>query len=348
MTMRVAFLDPLEGIARDLYPQFLGEHEVLIAPSNSELPAGWQEAEAAVWSRWPVDQGLIESMPQLRFMQRLGRFRARGDARPALDRGIQVSVFAHGTSGRVAEHTLALILGLFRGLLASHRAVVNGDNPAGLTPEIRNGPTPTVNWAQVPHLQSLQFKTVGIAGFGEIGACLALMLAPLNCRVLYFKRTPLRLDQEEFFNVERVESLEGLLRGSDAVVDLVPVSDATHNMFGAREFGLMKSSAYFVNPGRGWTVDEDALVQALAQDQIGGAGIDTFTLEPLPPGHPITKLENVLLTPHTAGGTPQGAINGLAGWSDVFERLNENLRRVSVGEPVLSPMRSTDPQPEGS
>jgi D-3-phosphoglycerate dehydrogenase len=344
--MQVAFLDPLEGIARELYPQFLGEHDVLIAPAAGELPQGWQEAEAAVWSRWPLDGAMIESMPRLRLLQRLGRFRARGDARAAFELGIPVSVFAHGTSGRVAEHTLALLLGLFRGLLASHRAVVNGDNPAGLTPEIRNGPTPTVNWAQVPNLQSLQFKTVGIAGFGEIGACLALMLAPLNCRVLYNKRAPLRPDQEAFFHVEPAP-LDGLLQQSDAVVDLIPVSEATHNLFGARAFGLMKRSAYFVNPGRGWTVDEDALVAALSSGEIGGAGIDTFALEPLPPGHPITKLSNVLLTPHTAGGTPQGAVNGLAGWSDVFERLNENLRRAAAGEPVLSPMRPLDPQPDG-
>jgi D-3-phosphoglycerate dehydrogenase len=344
--MRVAFLDPLEGIARELYPQFLAEHEVLIAPAAGELPQGWQEAEAAVWSRWPLDRKMITAMRRLRLLQRLGRFRARGDARAAFELGIPVSVFAHGTSGRVAEHTLALLLGLFRGLLASHRAVVNGDNPAGLTPEIRNGPTPTVNWAQVPNLQSLQFKTVGIAGFGEIGACLALMLEPLNCRVLYHKRTPLRPDQEAFFHAQPA-ALDDLLQQSDAVVDLLPVSEATHYLFAAREFALMKNTAYFVNPGRGWTVDEDALVAALSSGAIAGAGIDTFALEPLPPGHPITRLENVLLTPHTAGGTPQGAVNGLAGWSDVFERLAENLRRVAGGEPVLSPMRPLDPQPDG-
>src|SRR5437867_7583933 len=101
--MRVAFLDPLDGLALELMPPYFLDHEVLIAPAAGELPPGWQAAEAVVWSRWPVDRSFIESVPSLRFMQRLGRFRAQGDATAALDRKIPVSVLPHGTSGRVAE-----------------------------------------------------------------------------------------------------------------------------------------------------------------------------------------------------------------------------------------------------
>src|SRR5262245_61984398 len=132
--MRIAFLDPLDNVAAEMPPRFLADHEVLSAPSREELPAGWQDADAVVWSQWPVDAALIAEMPNLRFMQRLGRFRARGDATAALERGIPVSVLPHGTSGRVAEHTLALIIGLFRRLLVSHDSVLKGTNPAGLPP----------------------------------------------------------------------------------------------------------------------------------------------------------------------------------------------------------------------
>jgi phosphoglycerate dehydrogenase-like enzyme len=107
----------------------------------------------------------------------------------------------------------------------------------------------------------------------------------------------------------------------------------------------MKPSAIFINTGRGPTIDEDALVDVLRERRIAGAGLDVFALEPLPPGHPLTRLDNVLLTPHTAGGTPQGPVNGIAGWTDTFARLKENIRRVEAGEPVLSPMRAGDPQP---
>jgi len=342
--MRVAFLDPLEGIAGDLVGGFFGPEEMLVAPAAGKLPEGWQQAETAVWSRYPLDRALIEAMPRLRFLQRLGRFRARGDATAALERGIPVSVLPHGTSGRVAEHTFALLIGLFRGLLRSHESVVTGRNPANLAPEERVGPTPTVNWAQVPGLQSLYFKTVGILGFGEIGACLALLLAPFGCRVMYNKRSRLSRAQEAFFGVV-FASQEQILRDADAVVDLLPVTPETRRILGEREFGLMKATAFFVNAGRGVTTDEAALVRALGEGRIAGAGLDVFALEPLPAEHPVLRLPNVLLTPHTAGGTPQGAVNGLAGWTDTFERLRENLRRVAAGEPVLSPMAPGEPQP---
>ena len=339
--MRVAFLDPLDQ-RFEIPASFLAEHEALQSGSPEALPEGWQDAEAIVWTRWPVDRALIESMPRLRLLQRFGRFRAGGDATAALERGIPVSVLPISTSGRVAEHTFALILGLFRGLLRSHQSVVEGRNPAGLTPEERVGPTPTVNWAQVPGLQTLQYKTAGIVGFGEIGSIIAGMLRPFGCRVFYNKRSRLTPEQEAFYGVQYAE-FESLLGRSDVVVNLVPVSPATRGMFGEREFGLMKPSAFFVNTGRAATTDEAALVRLLAEGRIAGAGLDVFSLEPLPPGHPLLELPNVLLTPHTAGGTPQGQINGLGGWWDTFERLEENLRRVQAGESVLAPMSPDEP-----
>ena len=342
--MKIAFLDPVDGIARELITAYFSPNDLLIAPDKRTLPDGLNEAEVIVWSDWPVDRALIESLPKLRLLQRLGRLRANGDATAALERGLPVSVLPHGSSARVAEHALALIMGLMRGLLRSDAAVREGDNPANLDPQERIGATPTVNWARVPGLESLFFKTVGIVGFGEIGACLALMLQPFGCRVLYNKRTPLPPGQAQYFGVEHA-SFEDILATSDVVVDVVPVSDATRGMFGAPQFAAMKSTAFFVNTGRGPTANENALLTALREHQIAGAGLDVFDLEPLPPSHPFTELDNVLLTPHTAGGTPQGVTPGFAGWEDTYMRLRENIRRVEAGEPVLSPMRAGDPQP---
>jgi phosphoglycerate dehydrogenase-like enzyme len=342
--MKIAFLEPVEGIARELITQHFAPDDLLIAPNKETLPEGLEAAEVVVWSNWPLDGALIESLPKLRLLQRLGRFRARGDVTAALERGIPISVLPHGTSGRVAEHVVALIMGLMRGLLRSDQAVREGQNPAGMTPLERIGSTPTVNWAQVAGLESLYFKTVGIAGFGEIGAVVALHLQSFGCRVLYNKRTPLSPEQERYFGVTHA-SFEDILTMSDVVVDLVPVSDATRGLFGRAQFEAMKPSAFFINTGRGPTANEDALLRALAEHRIAGAGLDVFDLEPLPPGHALIQLDNVLLTPHTAGGTPQGAVNGLAGWTDTFTYLRENIRRIEAGEPVLNPMRAGDPQP---
>jgi phosphoglycerate dehydrogenase-like enzyme len=255
-----------------------------------------------------------------------------------------VSVLPHGTSGRVGEHVVALIMGLTRGLVRSDRSVRDGLNPAALEPLERLGSTPTFNWTHVPGLTSLYFKTVGIAGFGEIGAVVALHLQSFGCRVLYNKRTPMTPEQERYFGVAYA-SFDDLLRRSDVVVNLIPVSDATRGTFGRAQFEAMKPAAFFINTGRGPTADESALIDALRDGQIAGAGLDVFDLEPLPDGHPLTKLDNVILTPHTAGGTPQGAPGGYAGWTDTFEYLRENIRRVEAGEPVLNPMRPGDPQP---
>jgi phosphoglycerate dehydrogenase-like enzyme len=344
--MKIAFLDPVEGVAADLIAQHFDPDDLLIAPSREELPEGLEAAEAVVWSRWRLDRALIERIPHLRLLQRLGRFRANGDATAALERGIPVSVLPHGTSGRVAEHVVALIMGLMRGLLPSDTAVRAGENPASMEPQERLGGTPTVNWARVPGLQSLYFKTIGIAGFGEIGAIVALHLQSFGCRVLYNKRTPLSPPQERYFGVTHA-TFDDLVAQSDVLVDLVPVSDATRGIFGRAQFQAMKPTAFFINTGRGPSADEAALLEALTEGRIAGAGLDVFDLEPLPPGHALTKLDNVLLTPHTAGGTPQGAVNGLAGWTDTFTYLRENIRRVEAGEPVLNAMRPGDPQPGG-
>src|SRR5262245_23361277 len=145
--MKIAFFEPLSPPADTMPPRIIPEHELLVPTSADTLPNGWQDAEAVVWSRWPVDAALIAQMPRLRFMQRRGVFRANGDVTAALDRGIPVSVLAHGTAARVAEHNLAMILGLMRGLIASDAAVRRGDNPAEMEPMERIGGTPTVNWA---------------------------------------------------------------------------------------------------------------------------------------------------------------------------------------------------------
>ena len=108
-------------------------------------------------------------------------------------------------------------------------------------------------------------------------------------------------------------------------------------MMGAREIGLMKPSAYFVNCGRAATVDERALIRALREKRIAGAGLDVFSVEPLPMTSPLRELRNVIITPHAAGG--------IGGWTDTFSRLRTNLDHVQAGLPVTIAIKPGDYQP---
>jgi phosphoglycerate dehydrogenase-like enzyme len=97
--------------------------------------------------------------------------------------------------------------------------------------------------------------------------------------------------------------LDEVLRLSDYIIVTLPLTPETYRLFGRREFGLMKSSAYFINIGRGGTTDTDALLEALYEGKIAGAGLDVFEQEPLPETSPLWKMDNVIITPHNSGST---------------------------------------------
>lgn len=334
--MRVAFLNKLEDRLKDFPQRYLSDHEVLITDDDATLPAGVENAEAVVWWSHPVDAGFIDRLPNLKFMQRVGLVRAKGDARSAVAKGIPVSVIPFGLSDRVANHAFALTFDVVRKVTQSHKAVLDGVNPDNIPEEVTTTPATALNWSRIPNVETLNDKTIGIVGYGEIGACYGRMMAPFNCRVLYHKRTRLTPAQEAHLGVEYA-SMDDLMAQSDVVASFTPYTPESRHQLKAREFGLMKSTAYFVNCGRGNTVDELALIDALQHRRIAGAGLDVFAVEPLPMASPLRSLDNVVLTPHSAGG--------IQGWMESFERLRDNLRRVQAGRPVIFPMGPNDPQP---
>ncbi|MFQ5827682.1 MAG: D-2-hydroxyacid dehydrogenase [Candidatus Methylomirabilia bacterium] len=185
--------------------------------------------------------------------------------------------------------------------------------------------------------------TFGIIGYGSIGRELArIAKAAFAMTVLACKRDPARRSDpgyclprtgdpdgvlpDEWFAREQ---LPELLARSDVVVMCAPLTPETQHMIGAKELRRMKSSAYFINVGRGATVDEIALAQALAEKRIAGAAIDVFTQEPPPGGHPFYGLDNVILSPHVSGFIPS--------YDDKCAVLfAENLRRYLNGAPLLN------------
>jgi phosphoglycerate dehydrogenase-like enzyme len=144
-----------------------------------------------------------------------------------------------------------------------------------------------------------------VIGLGAIGRQFAGLAAGIGMKVLGWTLHPRAIP-----GVEMVE-LEDLYRRSDVVSVHLRLSPETTGFIGAREFGMMKPSAFLINTARGAIVDEAALLEALATGRIAGAGLDVFTTEPLPPGHPLMAMSNTVLSPHCAGVTPEALEAGL-------------------------------------
>jgi phosphoglycerate dehydrogenase-like enzyme len=170
----------------------------------------------------------------------------------------------------------------------------------------------------------LRNQTVLLVGFGAIGRRLAQLLAPFGLRVLGFRRHPSR---EQGADVRAVGELDTWLPHADWVVNLLPASVDTAGFFDFRRFSVMKPGAVFMNIGRGFTVDQDALLGAL-RGHLRAAYLDVTVPEPLPPPHPLWSAPNCFVTPHVAGGH-----------DDEYERLValllENLERFLHAQPLL-------------
>jgi phosphoglycerate dehydrogenase-like enzyme len=204
----------------------------------------------------------------------------------------------------IAEHSLMLTLAVARKVIATHMGVVAGTWPRG---------------------QSVQLygKTLGVIGLGAIGRQFARIAQGIGMRVVSWTMHP-----NPALGFEHVE-LDELLRVSDVVSLHLRLSSETEGLIGRPQFEMMRRTAILVNTARGPIVDESALLEALRTRRIAGAGLDVFDVEPLPPAHPLTQLDNVVLTPHCAGITPEVLEAGLAlAIDNVRSFLNGNPQNV--------------------
>ena len=250
-----------------------------------------------------VDAALLDDLPELHTALKLGRSYSNFDMGALRQRDINFAAVPRKGPNCVAELALTLILALSKDLVNGHEAVAVGAyRYRGLSPELTSQRKIAFHWMKNQRVHEVSGKTLGIIGMGEISCELARRASVLGMRNIYYKRSPLSPELEAAFDASYAP-LNDVLQQSDYICVAVPHTPETERMIGARQLDMMKASAYLVNIARGGIIDEAALIDALAENRIAGAGLDVFTFEPLPAESPLTALDNVILCPHIGGGS---------------------------------------------
>jgi phosphoglycerate dehydrogenase-like enzyme len=220
----------------------------------------------------------------LRIIAQTGNHAYHIDLAAAKECQVIVAKAAGGFSRSAGELAIGLMLAVMRQIPFADRAIKSGHWPTPMTHVLRG-------------------KTLGIVGLGHVGRHVARIATAFEMKVLGWSRRP-TADAAADSGVER-RPLDDLLRASDVVSIHATLSAETRGLIDARRLALLKPTAYVINTARGPIVDETALCAALSSGQIAGAGLDVFDQEPLPPGHVLTTLPNVVLTPHLGWPTDE-------------------------------------------
>lgn len=290
---------------RDEFPQAT----FVVCPTPESLAQEIGRADALIGGS-DITADLLAAAPRLRWIQAT-MVGAEGFLIPELAQStITLTNFSGISAPNIADHVLAMLLAFARGL---RPLLLRQDRRAWLEPH-----------EQAPATFEPAGQTMGVVGFGDIGQATAEKAHALGMRVLATDKQP--GDPPPY--VERLlpsDGLPDLLAHSDHVVLSLPLTKATRGLIGQRELAAMRRSAYLYNVGRGEVVDQDALIAALQNKGVAGAGLDVVTPEPLPPDSPLWAMPNVLITGHTATQTPLY-------WERGIELLVDNVRRFLAGQ----------------
>jgi D-3-phosphoglycerate dehydrogenase / 2-oxoglutarate reductase len=269
-------LQPLQAAGFDL----IGHYELDNTRNEALLAGALDGAWATIAGSEAYTRTVLESAPSLKAIARFGVGYDRIDVPAATERGVVVLTAPGANAESVADLALTLMLACLRRLPGVDQAVRSGE------------------WRLTTLSADLASATVGIVGLGRIGRAVARRLTGFGCRILAAESEPdlefcARLDIE-------LGALDELLPEVDVLTLHVPLTAETRHLIGARELAVMRPEAVIVNTCRGGVIDEAALIDALESGRIGGAGLDVFEVEPLPVGHPLTRLPNVVLSGHAA------------------------------------------------
>jgi phosphoglycerate dehydrogenase-like enzyme len=313
MTTRVAILDDYQNIAFQAADWSSLPSDVELTVFNEHINGEQAVVDAladfdvvvAMRERTPFPATLIEKLPKLKLLVTTGMRNFAINMEAARKRGLPVC----GTAllpYPAFEHAWALILALFKQIPREDRAMHEGGWQSGLS-------------------EGLRGKTLGIVGLGKLGSQVARVGVAFGMKVIAWSQN-LSDERAKECGAIKVDK-DKLFAESDVVTIHLVLSDRTRGLVGRRELGLMKPSAYLVSTSRGPIVEEAALIEVLQKRAIAGAGIDVYDVEPLPRDHPLRKLDNAILTGHTAYVVRET-------YELVYGEAVENIRAWLEGKPI--------------
>jgi len=314
MTYRCAVLDDYQQVALKYadWSQVSGDVEVKVFhepfKSTEEVHRALQGFQiiCMMRERTPFLRNTIEALPDLKLLITTGAGNKSIDLAAAAERGITVAgtgTFGNPTTGI----TFGLILELTRRI-----GFENARMKAGAPWQITIG-------------QDIEGLTLGVIGLGKLGRRVANVAKAFGMKVIAWSPN-LTPEKAKEAGVDYA-SKEDLLRYADIVTIHVQLGDRSRGLLGAKDLALMKPTAYLINTSRGPIVDEAALIAALKEGRLAGAGVDVFDVEPLPLDHPFRKLDNVVLTPHLGYVSVQN-------YKTYFPDIVANIRNFIDGKPV--------------
>ena len=288
----IAVLDDYQGVSQQLADWSIlpeGCNVQVFRDHLSDLDAVAEhlrefEVVCAMRERTPFSRELLERLPNLRLLVTTGMRNASIDTEAATDLGVLVCGTDGGPTNPPAELNWGLILALARHIHQEDAATRRGHWGTTLGP-------------------SLEGKVLGVLGLGRLGAAVAKVGVAFEMSVIAWSQN--LTEERAAQHGATLVSKDELFQQSDVVSVHVQLSERTLGLVGARELALMKQTALLINTARGPIVDETALIDALRNGTIAGAGLDVFDQEPLPADHPFLQMDNTLLTPHLGYATPE-------------------------------------------
>lgn len=277
--------------------------------TNEELSGRIQGADIIVTKEMPVNAEMIQRFPEsVKLICEAGTGYNNIDLEAARKKGITVCNIPAYSTERVAHTAIMMILNLSSTMQVQMKMLANG-NHDNFTKKL-----------QVPHVE-VNGKTLGVIGAGHIGKKVIKIAQALDMNILVYTRTP-REDEKGI----RYVSLKELLEHSDYVSLHCPLTESTKHMINKETLKLMKPSAFIINTSRGALIDEAALIEALKNGKIAGAGLDVQETEPPKETSPLYTMENVLLTPHMGW-------KGLETRQRLVSSLADNIKNFLAGNP---------------
>ena len=295
---------------------------------RSHMPEGWRlttpapggdftvrlrECDFILVADHAVTAEHIAAAPQLRMIQHQGVGYERIDLEACRARGIPVALTPEGTSIGVAEHTLLLILAVYKQLIKATNSARAGK---------------WMQWELRGNSYELYGKTLGLVGMGRIGREVAQRALGFGAGVTYYDPF---VSQPEDLMVRKIDALDEFLAVADIISLHVPASNANRHFINAETLDKMKPGAVLINTSRGTLVDEAALVEALAAGRLAGAGLDVLEKEPATADNPLLHFENVVITPHIAAGTRDALATKMLA---VFANLQRSTRGETLHDIV--------------